>query len=256
MALPVYLTGQEAHEAPTGNIIVFPYSSNVRLGESGIETYLSTMSTMSIEAGILLALRGSGKRLLLPGETPFEDLANTTDLMSAKATEAGIATEALVRLYRTAQGRPLNTTYLQSQCISERFCGTEENLENTLGLALGYHSTRAYDALGAFGKPPKYMVTVESVLQACGVHEYDRCLPAINGLKRSEVIARSMTLGLLGLSDGRIPNCLVKRKGARIVDVVRTANGWILETDFAYAKRSRLEKEATSTPVRSVSEAF
>ncbi len=244
--MPTYLTGETVLEAPINNVIVYPYCSNVGLDHEGeLETYLSIMSTMSIDAGIELGLQDQSRKLTLPGETPFEDLANTTDLMGARATHAGIAEGALDRLYSLNDGRPLNNTYLQSQGVKEHNDDKNEDLDSSVVVALDYHIARVCGAMAAFQAAPRFAVTVESILQARGIHDYDKYLPVIDGLRRSEKLAKLMTPKILGLDKGQIPNFAVARKGARIVDITEEPNGtFVLENDFASAKRARLEAKA------------
>lgn len=245
--MPTYVTGERALEAPINNVIVYPYCSNVRLDHEGeLETYLSVMSTMSIDAGIELGLRNQNRKLTLPGETPFEDLANTTDLMGERATHAGIAEGALDGLYNLKDGRPLNNTYLQSQGIKEHTEANDQDLGNSIVVALDYHIARVYGAMAAFQATPRFAVTVESILHARDIRDYDKYLPVIAGLRRSEKLAKLMTPKILGLDKGQIPNLAVARKGARIVDIAQEPNGTlVLENDFAAAKRARLEAKAT-----------
>ncbi len=262
---PPILSGKEALCEPSiTHIDVFPYSSNIRLRSANtietfphssdnkleaantLETYLSNISAMAIDSAIQVQLQNPYAKLVIPGETPFEDLPNTTDLMAQRAIDAGVDKDNIVRLYTLSDGRYLNNTFLQAQGLREYHQG---NTEVVLVISIDNHGRRVLSAMKAFNTTPRYFTTVESILEAQGIHDYDRYLPVINWLRRTELLTRLVS-DRVGLPKGQIPNYVTGRKGPRVVDVIEVQGHLVKEDRFAWKKRAQLLAEAAATHVK------
>lgn len=217
----------------------FPYGSNIRLTAEGQpETYLSIMSAMAIDAAVQVH-EDTGARIVIPGETPFEDLPDTTRLMTERAQAQGVPKDMIIPLHALVDGRRLNNTYLQAQSLSEH----HDLLDDMQVIALAYHMKRVAGAVQAFGINSSFR-TVESIFEDNNMSDYDKFYPLIAKLWRSELMARLITNGI-GLPKGQVPNCIVKRMGARIVDIHKAEDGQLsIENDLIKRKRSKLERQA------------
>lgn len=236
------MTGEEVlgDSRPFAQVVVYPYSSNIGLDSTrtALESRLSVMSKMSLDATALVQIEHPHTQIAIPGETPFDDLPNTTDLMVKRSKDLhDIPDDSLVPLHRVSDGRSLNNTYLQSQGIQEHFEGDSDGV---LVVTLAYHAARVARVLKAFGMKPEF-TTVEAIMQEAGIHTYDRYFPVTNGLKMTEFVARCMTNGIF-LPKGQLPNKLMERTGPRIVDIIEGEDGQLkLENKYANKKRAELE---------------
>lgn len=238
------LLGQEvlAGNPSYRDIVLYPYCSNVAINAEGeIESKLSVFTEMNTDAVIELQKAHPNASVIIPGESPFGDYKNTTDLAAERLLDGGVPENALVRLYRTKKGRGLDNTYLQAKGLKEYY--GERDGDDILFSTLDYHSRRVRNAIGAFGLRASF-TTAESVFAAQNIEKYEPYADIINGLKPTEVLARMMT-SLVCLPKGQIPNYLMLRSGPRIVDIAQLPDGTlVLEKDFANAKVARLKAEA------------
>lgn len=240
------LPGAEAlnGEPPVDNFVVYPYSSNAELDNRSTQlvSFLGVASLAAITATAEAWHRNGNPnaKIIIPGETPFEDLPNTTTLMMERAKELGVPEEALIGLNALKNGRYLNNTYLQSEALSEYFEGSIDE-GRTVVLALRYHLDRVIDALRKRGMHPEF-TTVEDVLSVTGNNEYDDLLPVFSeGLRPSERIAKLITR-FTGRK-GWVPNLIVRFKGARIVDLEGEVEKPKLVNNYAKKTLTKLRKE-------------
>lgn len=223
------LSGADAldPERRFGQVVAYPYSSNIRIENGQLTPYLSVMSNMSIRAatGIWLA-QPPDRKLVIPGETLYEGLRNTTVLMACSARHLTADAEPisdldLVSLSEGIKGRRLNNTYLQTEAVARRL-SERGNGRRAILSALDYHLERVMWTADAYEIEADF-VTAEAVLHAQGIDEYDKFLPVIaEGTRDSEKKVKWLTKFD---RQGKIVNWLMRNRGGRLVDVVENEHG-------------------------------
>jgi hypothetical protein len=209
-------------ERPVDYIVAYPHSSNIELQNGQITPRLSALSRMSIEAATFVQEPHVGSKLVLPGETCFEDtdLPDTTDLFVEYLGDND--TRQSVPLHRTLDGRPLNNTYLQTMGLTEFFNQLPKEPQNVLIETLDYHMTRVRRTAVAYGLKANYVVA-EEVLAHKGIDTYDALSPVIaRGTRKTEALAYMLTVGD---RKGTIMNRVMANSGARLVDVTENPQG-------------------------------
>lgn len=223
------------------HIVVFPYSSNFKLGADGeAEPYLSVLSKIAIDAAIGAMLSHDDAVLAIPGETPVAGRTGTTELMSDRAVAAGVKESSIIGLRSLKDGRYLNNTYLQAHALREHF---QDDTDDLLVITLEYHAKRVLGALSAFDAKPRYMSRAEDILHASGITKYDPYFELTYHERRSEFAAWLMT-NAVGLPKGQIPNVFTRIKGARIADIEHTDSGLVFVNGFANKKLAGLRRES------------
>ena len=230
---PLLLTGTEAlsSERRVDYVVPYPYGSNIATDLNGaLLPRLTVMSQMAIDAAVHVLERHPEAKIVIAGETPYgEDLPNTTDLMIRRAQEvSAVADNSLLPLPR-AEGN--NNTYLQTETIANFF--SENGRANILLVPLSYHIRRVAQTIKPYRLTLSF-VTAEAVLQAAGNANYNKYLPSVQSLEKSERKLRF--LNKLD-KEGKLLNWLTKTTGARLVDVVEDDQGeLVLEQGYARGK--------------------
>ena len=243
------IAGSEAldPQRPIDHVVAFPHSSNIELILGQIEPRLSLMSQMSIEAAATIWRQHPSSGLVIPGETCFEetDLPDTSDLMVEhiqKTSDPDANDSDLAPLHRLSDGRPLNNTYLQTMGLIEFFDGLPKQPGNILIETLEYHVARVRRTAEAYGIKANYVIA-EDVLHELGVTEYDPALPVIaHGTRKTEALAYLLTIGN---RKGTLMNTVMRKAGARLVDVVEDPDGnLVFENKLAKRKIATLTAQA------------
>jgi hypothetical protein len=233
------LTGEEALalNSRVSYIAPLPYSCNIGIGPGNeLEPRLSVLSRMSIDSAVKAWEKHPDSKIVISGETDYDGLPNTTDLMAEHAQQISeIVEESIVRLNTLPDGQPLNNTYLQVESLLNYLGGADGRV---LGIPLGFHLPRVMQIAGAYGFDADF-VTAEAVHDAAGVSEYEVYLPHIAGLERSERM--KVFVGRLD-NKGRLGNLLQRITGPNLVDVVETEEGYRLEQGFTRSKQKALQR--------------
>lgn len=235
------LTGHEVlHSSGEINYLApYPYSSNLEEGGIPLRSRLSVLSRISIDAAMATWKAHPESQIIIPGETTFEgDFTATTDLMIVRAKQTtDIPDSALVPLYKLPNSRGLDNTYLQTERLAQ-FLEAEPG--NTIVIALNYHLLRVMQTARAYGLDAGF-VTAESILQARGIHAYDRYFPYIEQIGNQGIRAER-NLRFVNQIDrrGRLFNLLTQIGGPRIVDVVEVDGKLQVENTFARRKLKEL----------------
>ncbi|HSX29902.1 MAG TPA: hypothetical protein VLE73_05090 [Candidatus Saccharimonadales bacterium] len=221
-------------------IVAYPHSSNIEHNNGQVRARLSALSRMSIEAANVVQNKYPNSKLILPGETCFEDtgLPDTTDLMVA---HLGGDNEHFVPLHRTADKRPLNNTYLQTIGVLDFLDQLPITPHNILIETLAYHVKRVRRTAEAYGLQAQF-VAAEDIFAHQNNTEYERLGPVIaKGTRKTEALAYLLTAGD---RKGTVMNWLMAKAGARIVDVVQDPSGnLVFENTLAMKKLARLTEQ-------------
>lgn len=227
------LSGEEILDAGQAVDFVAPhsYSSNVRLGPDGQPApYMSIMTQIALDAAATAVGRQPESTLVLTGETCYGDaMPTTTDLMVERAiAELGLSAERVEPLSRD-DGRGLDNTYLQTEALAHFFADHDGR---AVIMPLSYHLRRIMHTAEAYGIEADF-VAAEDVLHAAGNHSYDRFLPRTHDLEASEKVLRA-----INMFDrrGRFLNFMMRAKGPRLVDVVESDEGLVLEQGYSADK--------------------
>jgi hypothetical protein len=250
---------------PPDIIVPLPYSSNIeRAADGRLDTTLSTMSCMAIDAAAALQRTYPTSTIVVPGETCYgleplnPDSAlpppNTTDLMVARACDhGGIHPDRVLGLHQNERGEPLNNTYIQLETVAEALRDLLQRQPETrvVLVPLEYHAERVAQVARAFGLGNAEVRTAEFVLDAAGDTSYLEYAPYIAaGPGRLEPSLRAFNR----IIDprGRVLNWITRRRGARQVDVRRVTDGngksrMVIEDGYALVKLRRLQEEDAVT---------
>lgn len=239
------LTGKEAlaPDRQISFIVPLPYSSNIEKYPDRLVPVLSMLSQMAIDAAIKAWEANPDSRIVITGETDYEGLPNTTDLMAERArTTSDIPEDSMIQLHTLPNGRPLNNTNRQIEAVAHYLSSANvDDSGGVVGIPLGFHAIRVARAARAYGLSTMDFVTAEDVLHEGGVTEYDDRLSYLANLERSERIARFISR----IDErGKLFDLIMRVKGPKIVDVVptETEDVYRLEQGFARAKQKRLLK--------------
>jgi hypothetical protein len=231
----------EMHRPSYDFIVPLPYTSTVVRGPEGEpEARLSVMSRMAIDAASLAWQSSPQAKLVIAGETAYEGLPNTTDLMALRAEyHCGVVPEAHVRLHALGNGQKLNNTYLQMRALAEALGGSS----NVLFVPLGFHLPRVARIAKAFGFAGADLTSAETLLRAAGEHRYDVYAPFIPRLATAE-----RWLGPLTVLDrkGRLLTAMTALLGGRQMNITVSNGHIVTENGSARQKLQRLHQEIDS----------
>jgi hypothetical protein len=196
------MTGEQvlSSELQLSHVVVLPYTSRVIAEAGSLHTELSWPSEIALHAATIASNQHDAK-LVVIGEDDHERLDSTTKLTVERAPAYGVDEDSVWPVDKLRNGKSLNGTYRQIAGAAERLASVES--PSVLTVAFDAHLPRVMKASQGANLLSSF-ASVEEVLKAANVHDYDDMLPVIAGIARTERIKR-----IIGGKRGILFNALI-----------------------------------------------